>query len=174
MQTFPHACFVFFITDGSIKPNIRALVNTDLTAFNGLQGSPISSGSHGGTSVESVNQALRPLVQAKTMAELAQDHPLCQRNVTAYVGQTASMFCCLARLDRDLSVSETKMKDILCNAIKIRIMRPRHLPLLSEATKTFLPQYVAVVEGAHVVPIFLDTVKISFLCIIIQIRCSFT
>lgn len=38
------------------------------------------------------------------MSALAQEHPLCQTNVTAYAGQTAHMYCCLARLDRDLSV----------------------------------------------------------------------
>ena len=35
-----------------------------------------------------------------------QSHPLCKTNVTAYAGQTAKMHCCLARLDRELSVSE--------------------------------------------------------------------
>ena len=30
-------------------------------------------------------------------------HPLCANN--AYVGQTSKMYCCLARLDRELSVS---------------------------------------------------------------------
>lgn len=39
-----------------------------------------------------------------SIAEWALNHPLCQTNVTAYVGQTAKMHCCLARLDRDLSV----------------------------------------------------------------------
>ena len=33
-------------------------------------------------------------------------HPLCANNATAYVGQTAKMYCCLARLDRELSVSK--------------------------------------------------------------------
>ena len=38
--------------------------------------------------------------------KLAQSHPLCEAtNVTAYAGQTAKMHCCLARLDRELSVS---------------------------------------------------------------------
>ena len=35
----------------------------------------------------------------------AMQHPLCVNNATAYVGQTAKMYCCLARLDRELSVS---------------------------------------------------------------------
>ena len=39
--------------------------------------------------------------------KLAQSHPLCETNVTAYAGQTAKMHCCLARLDRELSVSGT-------------------------------------------------------------------
>ena len=39
--------------------------------------------------------------------ERAMLHPLCTQNTTAYVGQTAKMYCCLARLDRDLSVSTT-------------------------------------------------------------------
>ena len=39
------------------------------------------------------------------MAKWALSHPLCATNVTSYVGQTARMHCCLARLDRDLSVT---------------------------------------------------------------------
>ena len=45
---------------------------------------------------------------AKSSAGLndrAMQHPLCANNATAYVGQTAKMYCCLARLDRELSVS---------------------------------------------------------------------
>ncbi len=38
--------------------------------------------------------------------KLALSHPLCKTNVTAYAGQTARMHCCLARLDRELEVSE--------------------------------------------------------------------
>ena len=36
----------------------------------------------------------------------AMRHPLCSTNTSAYVGQTARMYCCLARLHRDLSVSK--------------------------------------------------------------------
>lgn len=43
--------------------------------------------------------------RSELISRLAQNHPLCIDNVTAYVGQTARMFCCLARLDRELSVS---------------------------------------------------------------------
>ena len=39
------------------------------------------------------------------MTKWALSHPLCATNVTSYVGQTATMHCCLARLDRDLSVT---------------------------------------------------------------------
>ena len=35
----------------------------------------------------------------------AMQHPLCVNHTTTYVGQTAKMYCCLARLDRELSVS---------------------------------------------------------------------
>ena len=45
----------------------------------------------------------------ETLTDWAQIHPLCQRNLTAYVGQTARMHCCLARLDRELNVSEPKV-----------------------------------------------------------------
>ena len=38
------------------------------------------------------------------LSGLAMSHPMCGTNVTAYVGQTAEMHCCLARLDRELSV----------------------------------------------------------------------
>ena len=39
------------------------------------------------------------------MTRWALSHPLCATNVTSYVGQTARMHCCLARLERDLSVT---------------------------------------------------------------------
>ena len=39
------------------------------------------------------------------VSKWALSHPLCTTNVTAYVGQTAKMHCCLARLERDLSVN---------------------------------------------------------------------
>ena len=39
-------------------------------------------------------------------------HPLCTQNTTAYVGQTAKMYCCLARLDRDLSVSTIQYSNL--------------------------------------------------------------
>ena len=48
-------------------------------------------------------------LQVKSSAGLndrAMQHPLCATNATAYVGQTAKMYCCLARLDRELSVSK--------------------------------------------------------------------
>ena len=46
--------------------------------------------------------------------ERAMLHPLCTQNTTAYVGQTAKMYCCLARLDRDLSVSTTTYNTLIC------------------------------------------------------------
>ena len=45
-----------------------------------------------------------PSKRSEVMSKWALSHPLCAKNVTAYVGQTAKMHCCLARLDRDLSV----------------------------------------------------------------------
>ena len=45
-----------------------------------------------------------PSKRSEVMSKWALSHPLCANNVTAYVGQTAKMHCCLARLDRDLSV----------------------------------------------------------------------
>ena len=39
----------------------------------------------------------------------AMQHPLCSSKATAYVGQTAKMYCCLARLDRELSVSRSSI-----------------------------------------------------------------
>ena len=55
-----------------------------------------------------VNETLALSVGAKSSAGLndrAMQHPLCANNANAYVGQTAKMYCCLARLDRELSVS---------------------------------------------------------------------
>jgi hypothetical protein len=49
----------------------------------------------------------------ETLTDWAQMHPLCQRNLTAYVGQTARMYCCLARLDRELNVRWTNIIFIL-------------------------------------------------------------
>ena len=46
------------------------------------------------------------LERQRLMTKLAQNHPLCITNVTVYAGQTAKMHCCLARLDRELSVRE--------------------------------------------------------------------
>lgn len=43
----------------------------------------------------------------------AMQHPLCTQNTSAYVGQTAKMYCCLARLDRDLSVSWIRKGDVV-------------------------------------------------------------
>ena len=42
--------------------------------------------------------------RSDTLTKWALSHPKCTTNVTSYVGQTAKMHCCLARLDRDLSV----------------------------------------------------------------------
>ena len=42
--------------------------------------------------------------RSSSLTRLALSHPKCATNVTSYVGQTAKMHCCLARLDRDLSV----------------------------------------------------------------------
>ena len=53
----------------------------------------------------------------------AMQHPLCTQNTSAYVGQTAKMYCCLARLDRDLSVSTIhKIYTRTCSFIN-RIMK---------------------------------------------------
>ena len=38
------------------------------------------------------------------LSKWALNHSKCGTNITSYVGQTAKMHCCLARLDRDLSV----------------------------------------------------------------------
>ena len=42
--------------------------------------------------------------RSDTLTRWALSHPKCSTNMTSYVGQTAKMHCCLARLDRDLSV----------------------------------------------------------------------
>ena len=48
----------------------------------------------------------RPKPSTTDLNDRAMQHPLCTHNTSAYVGQTAKMYCCLARLDRDLSVSD--------------------------------------------------------------------
>ncbi|TRY70331.1 hypothetical protein TCAL_09632, partial [Tigriopus californicus] len=54
-----------------------------------------------------------PGTRSELISRLAQNHPLCIDNVTAYVGQTARMFCCLARLERELSVSWIRKQDVV-------------------------------------------------------------
>ena len=55
--------------------------------------------------------------------ERAMLHPLCTQNTTAYVGQTAKMYCCLARLDRDLSVSTTTYNTLICMLSRCRVKK---------------------------------------------------
>ena len=56
--------------------------------------------------VNETSAGLRPAAMYYTdLNDRAMQHPLCTRNTSAYVGQTAKMYCCLARLDRELSVS---------------------------------------------------------------------
>ncbi len=57
----------------------------------------------------------------ETLTDWAQMHPLCQRNLTAYVGQTARMYCCLARLDRELNVRWTNIQYDLISCFKLKI-----------------------------------------------------
>ena len=52
------------------------------------------------------NHLQRPKPSTTDLNDRAMQHPLCTHNTSAYVGQTAKMYCCLARLDRDLSVSD--------------------------------------------------------------------
>ena len=52
-----------------------------------------------------------------TLTRWALSHPKCATNVTSYAGQTAKMHCCLARLDRDLSVKNLYMCAYFCNVI---------------------------------------------------------
>ena len=73
-------------------------------------GSTVSSA---GGLMEVESKLSMPLANVKTAADLndrAMQHPLCIRNATAYVGQTAKMYCCLARLDRELSVSNEAVR----------------------------------------------------------------
>lgn len=58
-----------------------------------------------------------PELDRDVMTRLAQQHPLCQTNVTAYAGQTATMYCCLARLERDLSVSIAYLVHLLVHTL---------------------------------------------------------
>ena len=55
--------------------------------------------------------------RSDTLTRWALSHPKCATNVTSYVGQTAKMHCCLARLDRDLSVKNLYMCAYFCNVI---------------------------------------------------------
>jgi hypothetical protein len=55
--------------------------------------------------------------RSDTLTRWALSHPKCATNVTSYVGQTAKMHCCLARLDRDLSVKNIFMCVYSCNVI---------------------------------------------------------
>ncbi len=57
----------------------------------------------------------------ETLTDWAQMHPLCQRNLTAYVGQTARMHCCLARLDRELNVRQSN-EILVTNLILVTIL----------------------------------------------------
>ena len=60
------------------------------------------------------------------LSELAQMHPLCQKNVTTYAGQTATMHCCLARVERDLSVSRTGQRTLLLEECQLHASGPEH------------------------------------------------
>ena len=80
-------------TQGSATPPSNFLTNETL----GLQQDFVgSSASH----------------KSADLNDRAMRHPLCSRNTSAYVGQTARMYCCLARLHRDLSVSNDS-QDVL-------------------------------------------------------------
>ena len=53
----------------------------------------------------------------------AMRHHLCTQTTSAYVGQTARMYCCLARLDRNLSVSNGGapfFKHLNCSSTKCK------------------------------------------------------
>lgn len=80
-------------------------------------GSKVASTGFRGSEAGSAESKLSmPLANVKTAADLndrAMQHPLCIRNATAYVGQTAKMYCCLARLDRELSVSNEALPSAL-------------------------------------------------------------
>ena len=72
--------FFFFLAGGDTKsPNVTLL---------GIQ-----------------SQRLQASATTIKLNDRAMQHPLCTQNTSAYVGQTAKMYCCLARLDRELSVS---------------------------------------------------------------------
>ena len=63
-----------------------------------IQGQTMASITHNSSVGETINK------RSDTLTKWALSHPKCATNVTSYVGQTARMHCCLARLDRDLSV----------------------------------------------------------------------
>ena len=63
-----------------------------------IQGQTMASITHSSDVGETINK------RSDTLTKWALNHPKCATNVTSYVGQTARMHCCLARLDRDLSV----------------------------------------------------------------------
>ena len=63
-----------------------------------IQGQTMASITHNFGVGETINK------RSDTLTKWALSHPKCATNVTSYVGQTARMHCCLARLDRDLSV----------------------------------------------------------------------
>ena len=79
------------------------LNNTDNRVINPkemtFQGQTMASITHNSGGGETINK------RSDTLTKWALSHPKCATNVTSYVGQTARMHCCLARLDRDLSVN---------------------------------------------------------------------
>ena len=72
-----------------------SIMNSNKIAF---QGQTMASIAHKSGVGETINK------RSDTLTKWALSHPKCATNVTSYVGQTARMHCCLARLDRDLSV----------------------------------------------------------------------
>ena len=93
------------LTSSSV-PNYEAwqslLNNTGDRSMNSnevaIQGQTMASITHNFGVGETINK------RSDTLTKWALSHPKCATNVTSYVGQTARMHCCLARLDRDLSV----------------------------------------------------------------------
>ncbi len=89
--------------------------------------SPSSSSARppGASSPPSAN-ATAAASHSEHMFQLSLLHPLCADNVTAYVGQTAKMYCCLARLDRELSVRTSDSPLLFAGCIGLRCLPDTH------------------------------------------------
>ena len=59
--------------------------------------------------------------RSEHISKLALVHPLCKTNVTVYAGQSARMYCCLARTDRNLNVSS--FENIVLKELNSRLIQ---------------------------------------------------